>query len=197
MTNEAEYADRMILALREKCKERQSGQTDTGTEIAVGLSQQELYREEMFGHKYSILLPVILADMDSSIIRAKYPNNNRPQIIKTDQDNDVTMTFSIMPGQETEEQTDILLYMRSLRNDMKKIWKQNVFYDLGKVMAGGHTVGWMDFKAFCIDGSIYSLMFLFQAGEQMVLGNFHCSFVQYDIWKPVILKLLTTIQVYE
>lgn len=89
------------------------------------------------------------------------------------------------------------MYAKRLRGDMKKVWKQNVFYDMGKVTADGHTVAWMDFKAFCMDGSIYSLLFLFQAGNQMILGNFHCSFVQYDIWKPVILKLLTTIQIYE
>ncbi len=195
--NEVEYADRIILALREKCKEQQSGQTDTETVITIGLSQQELYREEMFEQRCSILLPVILTDMDSSMIRAKYPNNNRPQIIKTDQDNDATITFSLMPLQEAEKPVDILMYMRNLRIDMKKIWKQNVFYDLGKTMAGGDMIGWMDFKAFCMDGSIYCMLFLFQAGEQMILGNFHCSFIQYDIWKPVILKLLTTIQIYE
>ena len=195
--NEVEYADRIILALREKCKEQQSGQTDTETVITIGLSQQELYREEMFEQRCSILLPVILTDMDSSMIRAKYPNNNRPQIIKTDQDNDATIMFSLMPLQEAEKPVDIMMYMRNLRIDMKKIWKQNVFYDLGKTMAGGDMIGWMDFKAFCMDGSIYCMLFLFQAGEQMILGNFHCSFIQYDIWKPVILKLLTTIQIYE
>jgi hypothetical protein len=35
---------------------------------------------------------------------------------------------------------------------------------------------------------------MFQAQAQSVLGNFHCSFQIYDIWKSVIIKLLTTIQ---
>ena len=42
--------------------------------------------------------------------------------------------------------------------------------------------------------SFYSLLFMFQAQAQSVLGNFHCSFQIYDIWKSVIIKLLTTIQ---
>ena len=42
--------------------------------------------------------------------------------------------------------------------------------------------------------SFYSLLFMFQAQAQSVLGNFHCSFQIYDIWKPVIIKILTTIQ---
>ena len=195
--SEVDYTDRMILALRAKYKEQQNEQTDTRTGIAIGLSQQELYRETLFGERCSILLPMVLTDMDSSLITVKYPNRNRPQIIKTDSDNDATITFSLLPPQETGESLDIVMYAKSLRSDMKKVWKQNVFYDTGKVIAEGHTVAWMDFKAFCMDGSIYGMLFLFQAGTQIILGNFHCSFVQYDIWKPVILKLLTTIQIYE
>lgn len=195
--SEVDYTDRMILALRAKYKEQQNEQTDTRTGIAIGLSQQELYRETLFGERCSILLPMVLTDMDSSLIAVKYPNRNRPQIIKTDSDNDATITFSLLPPQETGESLDIVMYAKSLRSDMKKVWKQNVFYDTGKVIAEGHTVAWMDFKAFCMDGSIYGMLFLFQAGTQIILGNFHCSFVQYDIWKPVILKLLTTIQIYE
>lgn len=195
--NEAEYTDRMILALRAKYKEQQNEQTDTRAGIAIGLSQQELYREALLEERCSIMLPAVLSDMDSSLIAVKYPNRNRPQIIKTDSDNDATITFSLLPVQKAGEPPDIVMYAKRLRGDMKKVWKQNVFYDMGKVTADGHTVAWMDFKAFCMDGSIYSLLFLFQAGNQMILGNFHCSFVQYDIWKPVILKLLTTIQIYE
>ena len=78
---------------------------------------------------------------------------------------------------------------------IQKIWKQYVFYDIGEIVADNIPVAWMDFKAFCINGMIYSMLFLFQIEEQAVLGNFHCVFPKYDIWKPAVLKLLTTIQV--
>ena len=84
--------------------------------------------------------------------------------------------------------------MAAIRNDMKKIWKQNVFYDTGEVMAENTPVAWMDFRAYCLDGNLYSFLFMFQTQAQSVLGNFHCSFQIYDIWKPVIIKILTTIQ---
>ena len=84
--------------------------------------------------------------------------------------------------------------MAVIRNDMRKIWKQNVFYDIGEVVAENTPVAWMDFKAYCLDGNLYSLLFMFQTQARSILGNFHCSFPIYDIWKPVVLKLLTTIQ---
>ena len=93
-----------------------------------------------------------------------------------------------------EEQRQVSEQMAVIRNDMRKIWKQNVFYDIGEVVAENTPVAWMDFKAYCLDGNLYSLLFMFQTQARSILGNFHCSFPIYDIWKPVVLKLLTTIQ---
>ena len=56
-------------------------------------------------------------------------------------------------------------------------------------------VAWMDLKAYCLDGNLYSMIFLFRAQGQTVLGNFHCNFPRYDVWKPAVLKLLATVQV--
>ena len=61
--------------------------------------------------------------------------------------------------------------------------------------ADGIPVAWMDCKAYCLDGNLYSLVFLFRAQEQTVLGNFHCSFPHYDVRKPAVLKLLATVRV--
>lgn len=81
-----------------------------------------------------------------------------------------------------------------LRQDMKKKWKQDVYYGTGEVLAGGLKVSWMDLKSFCEKGNIYSFIFLFDINEDIVLGNFYCPFQHYAIWKPVIPKLLATLE---
>ena len=101
----------------------------------------------------------------------------------------------MLPLSDREKEERILSVLEHIRRDMKKVWKQNVFYELAEIMAGELAVAWMDFRAFCLDGSLYSMIFIFRMEEQLVMGNFHCSFPQYDVWKPVLLKLLTTIQV--
>lgn len=140
-------------------------------------------------------------DIQILALRSKYheiqsenqPVGNEIQI-GTDRDNGAAITFSILPQTGEEEQRQVSEQMAVIRNDMKKIWKQNVFYDIGEVVAENTPVAWMDFKAYCLDGNLYSLLFMFQTQARSILGNFHCSFPIYDIWKPVVLKLLTTIQ---
>lgn len=192
---EPEYIDSVILALRTKCVEKQAEQQQISDTIHIGVNRISLYREELFGGNCSIMLPEILSDMNARYRMVKYRNQNRPQVIKTDGNADATVTFSLLPMADIENAPDISAQMEKLYGDMKKVWKQYVFYDTGQVEAGELPVAWMDFRSFCMDGSIYNLLFIFQAQGQIVLGNFHCSFPQYDTWKPVMLKLLTTIQV--
>ncbi|MBD5393454.1 MAG: hypothetical protein HDR71_04125 [Lachnospiraceae bacterium] len=192
---EPEYIDSVILALRTKCEEKQEEQQQISDTIHIGVNKISIYREELFGGKCSIMLPEIMSDMNDTYRMIKYRNQNRPQIIKTDVNGDATVTFSLLSMTDIENAPDISAQMEKLHQDMQKVWKQHVFYDTGQVEAGELPVAWMDFRSFCMDGSLYNLLFIFQIKEQIVLGNFHCSFPQYDIWKPAVLKLLTTVQV--
>ncbi len=190
---ETEYADRTILALRAKYQEKQLEYMPLGEEIPIGINRIPLYRAVLFDGKCSIMLPETMTDMDKRKCAIKYRGKNRPQIVKTDGFYDADMTFCMLPL-PMEQTPNISAQLRDIRDDMKRVWKQNVFYDTGEVAAGEITVAWMDCKAFCLEGSLYSLIFLFPLGNQAVLGNFHCSFPQYDIWKPAVVRLLSTIQ---
>lgn len=191
---ETEYLDQTILALRAKYLQNKPADEAAGGELVVGTKKIPLHREALFDHKCSIMLPVILRDMRETERGIKYRGGKLPRIIKTDADRDAAITFDILPVSEQGEPENVLTALEQIRNDMKKVWKQNVFYDIGETQADGLPVAWMDFRAFCLDGSLYSMIFLFRLEEQTVMGNFHCSFAQYDAWKPAILRSLTTIQ---
>lgn len=192
---EAEYKDKIILALRQKYIQKQAETQDIGSSIWIGTKKEPLHRERLFQERCSMLLPECLTDMGEMETAARYRNVNRPQVIKAQKHGDAVLTFSLLTMEDCGEKSGITDRMAGLRQDMKKLWKQNVFYDTGTVQAGELEIPWMDMKGFCLNGSFYCLMFLFETEEDMVLGNFHCGFPQYDIWKPVILKLLTTIEV--
>lgn len=191
---ENKYIDTQILALRSKYHEIQSENQPVGNEIQIGTDRAALYKADLFDGACSIMLPETMTDMGAADREVIYQNRNNPQIIKADRESGAAITFSMLPQTGEEEQRQVSEQMAVIRNDMRKIWKQNVFYDIGEVMAENTPVAWMDFKAYCLDGNLYSLLFMFQTQAQTVLGNFHCSFPIYDIWKPLVLKLLTTIQ---
>ncbi len=193
MMEQGEYKDSIILALRQKYEEERDKHRAIEQERGAGEDIATVRRVSLLEGKCSILLPESMTDMGEMERMVKYRNRNKPLLIKTDEMGDATIIFHMLPKEE-KGRMDIGKELEEIRGKMRRIWKQNVFYDTGKVLAGELQVAWMDFRTFCLDGSLYCLLFLFEAGELTVLGNFHCSFPKYDMWKPVILKLLTTIE---
>lgn len=190
---EVEYADKVILVLRTQYLLEQAKNQTIGEEICIGLSKKLLQRVVLFEGKYSMLLPDNFVDMDDLKKKVRYRSQNRPQIIKNnEEEKDVSITFNLLT-MECEKGENCLQKLKNIQANMKRIWKQNVFYDIGELPT--IPIAWMDFRSYCLEGSLYSLIFLLELENEIVLGNFHCSFMRYDIWKPVVLKLLGTIQI--
>lgn len=132
-------------------------------------------------------------------LRSKYheiqsenqPVGNEIQI-GTDRDNGAAITFSILPQTGEEEQRQVSEQMAVIRNDMKKIWKQNVFYDIGEVVAENTPVAWMDFKHTVLM-EIFTVSFLCfrrKSCSDTKLDNFiHISEIKYHNIRLVSCKL--------
>lgn len=195
MAKEREHADAEIRALRHKYREKQAGHITDSRKILIRTDSVPRYKEILFGGICSIMLPESMTDMDEIERMVRYQNRNRPPVIRTDADREASMTFSILSPADAGDTVPLSEQLAKIRSDMKKIWKQNIFYDTGEVAADGGCVAWMDLRAYCLDGNLYSIIFLFHAEKKTVVGNFHCSFPRYDVWKPAVLRLLATVRV--
>lgn len=182
--NKDNHQDRLILELRRKYKQEHS---------AVPVRERKGFKERiLYGGLCTIMLPAYMQDMAQKDRLAKYRNLLHPDVAVTDGNADATFTFSSVGGAAGSENPE--QRMEKLRADMRKVWKQAVFYDKGTVMAGEIPVPWMDCRTFCLDTSLYCLLFLFAVQGRLILGNFHCRFPEYDRWKPAALGVLETIE---
>ena len=79
---------------------------------------------------------------------------------------------------------------------LKRADEKNVFYDQGNI-SGNVPMVWFDYKSFAADERVYNMMFLILSDRKMMVGTFYCIFKDYDKWRPVILRMLETIQTEE
>ena len=190
MTKE-EYMDQMILAFRQKYEEIQWENRPIEENFQ---GETALKRVNFFGQRFSLLLPKELQEMDEEDKEIKYPNKNRPEIVLADRYEDATLTFSLLQRSGEYKKKEPVQSLKEIKQEMRKQWKEQVFYDSGQIYGKGLEIAWIEYRGFCLNGNLYSLLFLLFLEEEMILGNFHCSFQNYDSWKPIILKLLETIQ---
>ena len=190
-----EYGSEFIPALKYKYVKKRIQKQKIKKYVLVGTDKMPGHRESLFEGRCSMMLPDSLIDMEVTDGIVGYRSLQSPQIIKAATNGNAVLTFSLLPKAEAGmEAMDVSDRLEKLRQDMEKKWKQDVYYGTGEVQAGELKVSWMDLKSFCEKGNIYSFIFLFDINGDIVLGNFYCHFQHYAIWKPVIPKLLATLE---
>ena len=160
-----------------------------------------LARKMFFEGAFSMMLPEDWTDMSALEMAAGYRTCSGERTIRKAPDGEAVLVLSRIFENEEEKEEDmdrkpfpeLQVLWETTQENMKKLYRQNVFYDNGTVYAGELPIFWQDMKAFCLSGSIYCLIFLFRTGTSYVSGNFHCDFEKYVMWRPAMLKLLRTI----
>lgn len=193
MDRKKDYSDKTVLELRKLYREATGKNRPAENEIWLGGSPVAVNRVELLQGKCSMVLPEIMEDMPEIERAARYRNKNRPSVIKAVPDRTAAFTLDFY-REEEKRGMPVSERLFAIQKDMGKVYKQNVFYDMDIVMAEGFPVAWMDYRAFGAGGSFYVMTFLFETGGEIFIGNFHCSFKKYDIWKPVWITLLATIK---
>lgn len=197
-----EYYDRMILTLREKYRQEQTEQMEGNEDEAWGGTDGTILARKMFFEgAFSMMLPEDWTDMSALEMAAGYRTCSGERTIRKAPDGGAVLVLSrIFENEEKKEEDmdrkplpELQVLWETTQENMKKLYRQNVFYDNGTVYAGELPIFWQDMKAFCLSGSIYCLIFLFRTGTSYVSGNFHCDFEKYVMWRPAMLKLLRTI----
>lgn len=102
-------------------------------------------------------------------------------------------SFQTLNTEEIPESENMENLREKLRHILMRSDRKTVFYEKGQA-SGDIPVLWFDYKSFAADGRVYNLMFFFRAGENLILGTFHCMFQDYDRWKPEVLRVLRTVR---
>ena len=98
------YYDKQIIPLKARNSEAEAMSLDTGYYIEGRL--ETFSKEQYFDDLLSIYIPESFIDMPDEIKEIKYPNNFRPEVIKTNLAGDVNLSISLLKvGEDMEIET--------------------------------------------------------------------------------------------
>ena len=144
------YADEKMIKAMNTYKEGVQGNIEEG----ILIKEERYIFEEigLFDSKMYIMLPKSFQDMPMEQAKLKYPMEQRPQVIKTNERTDINFTFSLLEQPIANRQVKIMRdslkrVLRSARPDMK-------FLEDGLEEIENHTIGWFEFISNGIDGKL-------------------------------------------
>lgn len=156
--------------------------------------KEELYefmRVKLFEDKMSVMLPIVFTEMDDAFKRKKYPNENRPQVIKTSYDGSVNFTFSLYDIDMNEKMLDPV--KREIMGALRKVQPSTMFFDSGEVSIGKSKISWFDFKSFALDDTLYNFTAIGMIGGKYLHCMFNCRFKDMELWKEAMIQVAKSI----
>ena len=152
----------------------------------------ELEYIKIFSNSAKVLLPVGSKDLNTSMVKLKYPSALRPQIIKTNSEENVDFTFNIMDQNIPEEGLPILLSM--IKANIMKQHPGFKFNEQYTIDSQNKNLVMMEYAAPAIDGIMYYIMGLVKINKQVIQAIYNCDINNKDKYKKIMLRSINSIR---
>lgn len=161
--------------------------------IVVKYKKLDIVEKEPLDGAITMLMPAEFEIMEEALAEVKYPGEDKPDYIYTNEDTTVNLTFTLddsgqLANEEVEEVKNVLA------KQMQRLHPGSKIEDSQTIEAGEKNIGYFSFDIPLIDGNLYNVMFFMELGGQLLMGTFNCSIYQKKQWKPIIRQMLLTIR---
>ena len=187
ISNQSEKAEENVTADPEKRS------IDTGIKILgrwIYFERQPLAKETI-----TMMLPRDFVPMSPDIARKKYPSEQRPETILTDETGTINLMFQYMEGEESN--TTIESFRNRIFGMMKRVNPGIKEREIGVVDAAGKQIAYVEFSNPVMDGKLYNLMFYLAVKGRPLMGSFNCRTKEMKYWRSAAFEMMQSIEMVE
>ncbi|AGF54210.1 hypothetical protein B0P06_001726 [Clostridium saccharoperbutylacetonicum] len=189
----AERVDEKILDFINEAEKAEARRDIKNGPIKIVDRYYEFEEKDFFDEKLKLFIPKDFEDMPEEISDLKYSAQNKPDIIKCNENGSVYFALKIIDKPLEENKVE------ELKNEMKEAIKNtnpiNVFYEDGVLEVDSKNVGFLEFKSYGADGPLCSLMFFLEFEGEILMGTFSCPYEEYGEWREIVFHVINTIQI--
>jgi len=130
--------------------------------------------------KFFIKLPKEFKIMDEETLNIKYPSNNKPRLVYTNEDASINVAFNLngeyLNGRKLSDFVEV----------MKKTFEQmdQVYYSYDFELDGTKLYT-LKMVTQAIDTEVFNYMVIFELNDQIMIINFNCTKQYMDEWQEV------------
>lgn len=123
-------------------------------------------------------------------IQEKYFFQNHPQIVLKDRHGESNLLFQTMNSNCMDIVDALNLAQEAIRDSDSTV----IVYDVERINDLNYAVAWFDCKYFAGRENVYSLTFIIDFEGKRIFGSFTCLFENYYIWKPIVLRMVRSVE---
>ena len=152
------------------------------------------FEEREFSPYFSMVLPESFEELTTEHAKAKYPYEDRPEIILSNEDTTVNFAFDLMGVQP--EGLDIRL--SKYKGIIKKSHSNYAFFSESiEEIESGLEVASYDYSGSALDEDVYYFSFFADITDSELFGWFTCPVESQSKWEPLVRQMIKTIKPLE
>ncbi len=184
------YEDELIIKKRRELEKSKHCSIPEGIYAGeILLEFEEMHLEDK---NFKMYLPVLLMPMDEDVIRMKYPMEQRPRHIWSDEA--AAVTFSLQFLEQDMGEADPGQIRDSLGNTILSVHPDYLFTDKGMVKRENGEGAWAEFLSPSVGGMLYNFMYTDRWRGELLLAMFNCPAKDKHDWKRAVTAMLESIE---
>ena len=157
---------------------------DTIKEIQQGLIVQsgiELEQKHFFDNKLTIFMPKYIKQMTPAHIKIKYPNENRPKYLYTNDTDSMNIGVNLIADEDEKFTSDDVPDFRDIMMEsFLSVSPSSKILDKGTVELEKDTeheflIAYYSFDSFAIGGAMYNLIFVTEIDGAIAIISLNCT----------------------
>ena len=154
-------------------------------------SYSQLVYKNILSNTGSIKLPSVFKLMDGNTLAIKYPTNNTPSEVYTNEEATVNVAFKKTKQILTEQK--VFTEAKKLEQQLTSNGKVQLISS-EQVKANGNNIHVFSFYSNAIDTKVYNVMFVFSLKGEMVVGSFNCTIALQNQWQVTAYEIIRSIK---
>lgn len=173
----------MVTGCASQSSEENSNEKVENTAFETSQGTVEIENRSILSDEIEIMLPMEFGEMSEEAAKEKYPAEERPTLIYTNDDGSVNVAFSYTANACKEE--DIPQYFNVLKENMQKTITVKEWYSDSVENQNGIKIAKLEFLTPAVDTDIYNLMYLVSLDDRLLICSFNSTKELMDEWKPI------------
>lgn len=165
---------------------------DTGIYVEGELIR--FHETKLFNKEIGIILPALFEDMEPDEARKKYFSEQRPQIIKTNEDGSVNFSFSMVDKKVDAVQLKDVI--QDFHHVLKRFQPMSVCLEMGEELNDSIPNAWMEFISNALNDNLYNMLTIYPIGERLLMTMFNCPFQKHMEWTRCLSPIRKSIVLY-
>ena len=187
------YNDRTYVPLRFVAEALGAQVVWDPTNQEVQIKSKVLEKREIIANRVEVLIPQKFSIMSEEIAKLKYPSEQRPTIIFTNEDASINIAFNYTQNEVSDEQ--ISEVVDSIGKSFENLYPSATWYEKKVITIGGKNVGIIELLTSAIDTNIYNLIFFFELDERLMIGTFNCVEKEMEEYKPIAWSIVQSLEI--